>query len=279
MRAVGLLSGIGASSGDGTGGGALRADLSGVRLRAGGSLCRVPALAVWSDASGLPPPGDVVEAVGRWRPYASARGLRRPEHRGSLRADRIVTLRDAGGGADTTPAARDRRVASARSEFGGRLRAAAARWRARAAARLEDRLPPDAAALARALTLADRGGLADGTADRFARAGLAHLLAISGLHVGVLAAAAAWLFGLRLRTGRRHVAAAAVTGGYVAWIGAPASAVRAGLLFAGWALARLRGSPIRTSDLLGAAAAAALLADPLILLGPGFQLSFAGFGG
>ncbi|MFB6240059.1 MAG: ComEC/Rec2 family competence protein, partial [Gemmatimonadota bacterium] len=126
---------------------------------------------------------------------------------------------------------------------------------------------------------ADRGGLPGGLSDRFARAGLAHLLAISGLHVGVLAAAATWLLGLRLPTGRRHAAAALVTGGYVAWIGAPASAVRASLLFGGWALARLRGSPIRTSDLLGVAAAVALLADPLTAADVGFQLSFAGFGG
>ncbi len=156
---------------------------------------------------------------------------------------------------------------------------AAARWRARAAARLDERLPPDAAALAGALTLADRSGLPEGVSRRFARAGLAHLLAISGLHVGVLAGVAAWLFGLALPTGSRHVAAAGLTGAYVLWIGAPPSAVRASLLFAGWALSRLRGSPVRTSDLLGAAAAAALLADPLTALEPGFQMSFAGFGG
>lgn len=265
VRATGLLSGVTARPSAGGGASRVRVELSGVELRSGGRECRVPSLAVWTDAGDRPAPGRAVRAAGRWRPYPSARGVRRPEHRGSLGAGAVRRATAVAGGPAGPPT--------------DGLRAAAVRLRAAAAGRLESRLPPDAAGLARALTLADRGGLPDGLTDRFARAGLAHLLAISGLHVGVLAAAAAWLLGLRLPTGRRHLAAALLTGGYVAWIGAPASAVRASLLFAGWALARLRGSPIRTSDLLGAAAGVALLADPLTVTDAGFQLSFAGFGG
>lgn len=260
LRAGGPLARVSAPAG-GRGTGPARVELSPAVLRAGGARCRLPSLAVSADAAGLPPPGSVVQARGRWRPYPAGGELRRPEHRGRLHAEGDLASADG------------------RAPRASPLRRAAARWRERAARRLDERLPPDAAGLARALTLADRGGLPEPLIRRFARSGLAHLLAISGLHVGVLAAAAAWLFGLRLPAGSRHVAAAAVTGGYVAWIGAPPSAVRASLLFAGWALSRLRGSPVRTSDLLGAAAAAALFADPLTALDPGFQLSFAGFGG
>lgn len=256
VTAVGLLTGVGRRSYGYGGGLSVRADLASVTLRAGRRTCRVDGLAVWTDAGGLPPPGTTVEVRGRWRPYGT-RGIRRPEHHGSLRGDELL----AAPGADSG------------------LRALAARLRGRAAGRLDRRLPPDAAALARALTLADRGRLPEDLTRRFAEAGLAHLLAISGLHVGVLAAAAAWLFGLFLPTGTRHLSAAVLTAAYVGWIGAPASAVRASLLFAGWAVARRRGSPVRTSDLLGAAAAAALLVEPAAVLDAGFQLSFAGFGG
>lgn len=259
VRAAGLLARVSDPAADD--GSTSTAELSSVSLRSAGRRCRLPFLAVRGDAAAFPPPGTGVEVRGAWRPYASAGDLRRPEHRGSLRVTEVA--RAPGRGPRITESAR----------------ATAARWRHRAARRLDERLPPDAAALARALTLADRGGLPDALTRRFARAGLAHLLAISGLHVGVLAAAAAWLFGLLLPTGSRHVAAAGLTGAYVLWIGAPPSAVRASLLFAGWAFSRLRGSPVRTSDLLGAAAAVALLADPMTALGPGFQLSFAGFGG
>lgn len=258
VRAAGLLTAVGDPE---AGRAASRAGLVAVSLRSGGRRCRLPALTVRGEPADFPPPGEPVAVDGSWRPYPGGGELRRPQHRGFLRADEV---RRAPGGAPGLEV---------------RLGAVAARWRARAAGRYEERLPPDAAALAQALTLADRGSLPGGVSRRFARAGLAHLLAISGLHVGVLAAAAAWLFGLVLPAGARHVAAAGLTGGYVLWIGAPPSAVRASLLFAGWALSRLRGSPVRTSDLLGAAAAAALLADPLTALGPGFQLSFAGFGG
>lgn len=256
VRASGVLVEVGRGSEAYGGDPAARADLASVTLRAAGRSCRLPALTVWTDASGLPPPGSAVDVRGRWRPYGG-RGLRRPEHLGSVRAERLRPRPGAPAG----------------------LRGLAARLRGRAGRRLDRRLPADAAALARALTLADRGGLPAALTRRFAEAGLAHLLAISGLHVGVLAAAATWLFGLRLPTGSRHLAAAALTAAYVCWIGAPPSAVRASLLFAGWALARRRGSPVRTSDLLGGAAAAALLADPANALDAGFQLSFAGFGG
>lgn len=258
IHAAGLLTAVASPE---AGEASSRAELVAVSLRSGGRRCELPALTVRGDPADLPAPGARVAVLGAWRPYPGAGELRRPQYRGFLRADEVT------------------RPSDGRPRLSTRLRAAAARWRARAASRYDERLPPDAAALARALTLADRGGLPEAVSRRFARAGLAHLLAISGLHVGVLAAAAAWLFGLVLPTGSRHVAAAGLTGAYVLWIGAPPSAVRASLLFAGWAFSRLRGSPVRTSDLLGAAAAAALLADPLTALGPGFQLSFAGFGG
>ena len=257
-RAAGLLTAVASPEADET---TSRAELTGVTLRAAGRRCELPALAVRGAPADFPVPGERVVVRGSWRPYPGDGELRRPRYRGFLRADDVSRATGSG-------------LRSA-----GRIEAAAARWRARAAGRLDQRLPPDAAALARALTLADRGGLPEAVSRRFARAGLAHLLAISGLHVGVLAAGAAWLFGLVLPTGSRHVAAAGLTGAYVLWIGAPPSAVRASLLFAGWALSRLRGSPVRTSDLLCAAAVAALLADPFTATGPGFQMSFAGFGG
>jgi len=77
--------------------------------------------------------------------------------------------------------------------------------------------------------------------------------------------------------GRAAICAVTLVALYVAGIGAPASAVRAVLLLAGWAAARARGRPARTWDILGAAALVALVADPLVLGEPGFQLSFAGF--
>lgn len=63
-------------------------------------------------------------------------------------------------------------------------------WVARARSRirrlLERDLSPDRAALMKALIIGDRGGISKRMREDFAVAGVAHLLAISGLHVGML---------------------------------------------------------------------------------------------
>ena len=66
---------------------------------------------------------------------------------------------------------------------------------------------------------------------------------------------------------------------YVAVLGAPTPAMRASLLFTGWAAARFAGRPVRGADLLGAVALAFLVSRPATILEPGFHLSFAGFAG
>ena len=82
-----------------------------------------------------------------------------------------------------------------------------------------------------------------------------------------------------MRGPRRLLYAAACTSAYVCLIGAPPSAVRAALMFWGWALAFRRARPARIGDLAALAAMCAILADPLIVTDVGFQLSFAGFTG
>jgi competence protein ComEC len=151
--------------------------------------------------------------------------------------------------------------------------------RARASLRLRRLLPADVNPLARALVLAERDDLPGAVRTRFAEAGLAHLLAISGLHVGLIGAAIGLLLRSLVGPSRAAAGTAVAVAVYVAAIGAPPSAVRATLLLAGWSAARIRGLPSRPWDLLGGAALVALVADPMVLGEPGFQLSFAGFAG
>ncbi len=166
--------------------------------------------------------------------------------------------------------------ATAGSGPGGRLKSI---FHSRATDRLERLLPPDVAPFAKALTLAERRDIDPAVTRRFAEAGLVHLLAISGLHIGFLAAVCVWLLGLFTRRRWRYSVAAGLIAGYVILIGSPPSAVRAALLFAGYALARARQAPASTGDLAGLAAAIAILVSPLVLVEPGFQLSYAGFAG
>jgi competence protein ComEC len=151
--------------------------------------------------------------------------------------------------------------------------------RARAARRLRERLPAAVDPTARALLLAERNDLAPELRRNFVDAGLAHLLAISGLHVGIVSGLLVAIASSIFRGGTRYPAAATAVGLYVIVLGAPLPALRAWILLAGWSLARFRGRPLRGADLLGAAAIVVLLTDPSALATPGFQLSFAGFSG
>lgn len=158
-------------------------------------------------------------------------------------------------------------------------RAAVLRLRDGAQERLR-RLYPRRAGVAEALLLARREGIDPELRERFARAGLSHLLAISGLHVGVIAGALLLLARLaRLRHGAAAASAAAATLVYVAFLGFPHAAVRAALQATLFLLARTLQRPAHRWGLLSAAALALLVADPLAVLDPGFQLSFAGVAG
>ncbi|MBK6421629.1 MAG: DNA internalization-related competence protein ComEC/Rec2 [Gemmatimonadetes bacterium] len=138
----------------------------------------------------------------------------------------------------------------------------------------------DRAGTVEALLINRRGGMAPELKDRYARAGLVHILSISGFHVGVILA---WvLLGVRLLTPRRHLAAAigvAVAGGYVAFIGWPAPAARAVLLAAIAAQARWRQRALSPLPLLAVTGVVVLLVDPWAALDAGAWLSVAALGG
>ena len=149
------------------------------------------------------------------------------------------------------------------------------RWRARATAAV-DRVFPADAPLARALLVADTHDLAPEVRDRYAAAGLAHMLSISGLHVGIIAVALEILFQL-LRLARRTatVASIVVVVVYVALIGAPQAAVRSAAMLAALGASRLLQRPTSAWAML-AIGAAAPLAAPRAVLDIGYQLSVIG---
>jgi len=112
------------------------------------------------------------------------------------------------------------------------------------------------------------------------RAGLGHLIAISGLHVGL--AAWAWLAVLRWSLApwswgaRAAVVVSAIpVVAYVVLTGAAAPAVRAAVMFGLVALSSVVGRPTHAPTVLLVAAAVMLFARPQWLTDPGFQLSIA----
>ena len=142
-------------------------------------------------------------------------------------------------------------------------------------------LPEPAASLGRALLLGERDGLTPESRDRWAKAGIAHILSISGLHVGVLLglalAAATAVFGRRW--GLHVLVPLTVIWAYAALSGFDTPVQRAVVMGSAYLLAIGLGR--QTSGGLALIAAAALIAgaDPSVLGGVSFQLSFAAMAG
>ena len=152
---------------------------------------------------------------------------------------------------------------------------------------LEAWLPPDLAGLYRALLLGERYGLRAELRELLYNAGIGHLLAISGLHLGLVAGFAFLIFHFFLvrivavtgRWGARPVAALAafpiaLTYGLLTGMGLPA--LRATLMLAFFTLALVLQ---REKDLLNSLLLAAFLIlsfHPEALFAASFQLSFIG---
>lgn len=139
---------------------------------------------------------------------------------------------------------------------------------------------PEAVSLIRALMLGIREEISRPVRDAFAKTGTLHILAISGMHVGILAG----LFLLALRSAgvsRIHWVwyLAPFLGLYTLATGSPVSAARASLMavcyWLGPALYRKPDPP----SAFALAAMVLLAIDPREILSPGFQLSFAVVGG
>ena len=146
---------------------------------------------------------------------------------------------------------------------------------------LRQRLPEPAASLAPAVLLGLRAGMPAELSDDFRGAGLAHLLAVSGLHVGLVLALA--LLASQALLGRRRglylIAPLVLLWGYILLAGAPPSAVRAGLMGSAFLLALGVGRLPVAVNALGFAALALLLLDPGALWNRSFQLSFSAMAG
>jgi len=161
------------------------------------------------------------------------------------------------------------------------------RWRQQLRDRLDAALHDEgpARALVQALVLGDRGGLTPAQWEVFSRTGTSHLIAISGLHVGLVAGfvfvLARWLWARsalltrRLAAPRAAAMAALIAAtGYAALAGFAISTQRALVMLVVVMVALMAGRTLRPASALMLALVAVLLLDPASVLAYGFWLSF-----
>lgn len=219
--------------------------------------------------------GDGLELVAGQRIRAAAARLAVP-----------IGFRNPGGFDYVTHLARDgiHVTGSTRTDDVTALDAPAAPWhervRRRAVTAIDGTLPPASAALLAGLLLGERRSLPPEIDDGFRRAGVYHVLAVSGFNVA-LVASAVFLLARLIGLGRRSAAASAgvVVLAFGAVVGPQPSVLRA-VVMAMLVLAAVLLD--RETEVLNSLAAAALLIlafRPWDLLDPGFQLSFAATAG
>ncbi len=159
-------------------------------------------------------------------------------------------------------------------------------WRENIGAHIKKTVGGETGAFAAAITTGDRSSIPKGTLDSLRKSNLAHLLAISGLHMGLLVGFIFGVvrFGLIMvpRIGGTHApksaaACAAIIGGgiYLALSGGAVATQRAYIMVFVMLVAVLLRKRALTLRAVAVAAVMVLVLDPVVLTGPGFQMSFA----
>ncbi len=131
----------------------------------------------------------------------------------------------------------------------------------------------EAASFFRGIILADRSEISPETRDDFINTGTVHILAVSGLHTGMIILILSLVFS-RLGYRIKYILIIICLVFYVILTGAPASVVRASIMAISIYLSYFLGRKPEIYNSLAVAALLILAVSPQQLFSPGFQLSF-----
>ena len=147
--------------------------------------------------------------------------------------------------------------------------------RSRLLQRLESAgLTTDAYAVVAAMALGDKSALTHDLKDTYSRTGASHVLALSGLHLGIIYTLLSMLVvGRRWQTVTQVIMIISIWA-FVFLVGMPTSVVRAAVMLTVYALLALGHRRRMSVNTLAFTAIAMLLVSPRALFDVGFQMSF-----
>jgi len=141
--------------------------------------------------------------------------------------------------------------------------------------------PPSEAGLVKAMVTGDTSGLGEDIRSLYGNTGIAHILAVSGLHTGILAFLVLWILQKCIGINKRSASAVVMVLllGYAVFAGGKAAVVRAVIMMEIMLFGNIIYREMDTFNSLGLAAIIILAINPYQLWDVSFQLSFVTVGG
>lgn len=135
-------------------------------------------------------------------------------------------------------------------------------------------LSEDSYATIAAMTLGDKTGVSAELRDTYSKAGVSHVLALSGLHLGIIYAMIALMLGRRRNTMGGLLVTLLLVWTFALMVGMSPGIVRSAAMFSVYASMTFLQRDYLTANSLALAASVMLLASPAMLWDVGFQMSF-----
>ena len=142
---------------------------------------------------------------------------------------------------------------------------------------LKNNLSKENAGVAIGMITGSKNDISDELLDTYSRVGVMHLLAVSGLHVGIISEALFLLFGQKKKRNKKKIIVLTIIMAiwfFVLFTGASASTVRAGLMFTMLNIGRVSKKLYNPFNAIAFSAFLLLLFNPHYLFDLGFQLSY-----
>lgn len=129
-----------------------------------------------------------------------------------------------------------------------------------------------------AMAMGDKSALNQETKEAYSTSGTSHILAVSGLHIGIIFQLIILLLGGKRRSKLTIILSTTIVWAYVIFIGFPASAVRAATMLSIYSMVLLSLRPDPTLNTLALAYIIMVLVNPFNIFDIGFQMSFLAVG-
>ncbi|MBS1537667.1 MAG: ComEC/Rec2 family competence protein [Bacteroidetes bacterium] len=130
-------------------------------------------------------------------------------------------------------------------------------------------------AIVSALVLGDKTRISEETRSTFSLSGTAHLLAVSGFHVGIIASGVFLLLGIVRNRWAKFIIFTIVLGLFVVMSGLQPSAIRAGIMVELALLTLILERRIIGLNIVALALVLVMIFSPKVIYSPGFQMSAA----